>query len=185
MKYASDLIDVSFEDIAGALTKLKPKITEDNKALAELGVTTKNADGTTRDATDVFYDVVEALSKIPNETERDQRAMEIFGKSADSLAGIIDDGGAAMKAYGQQAKDLGLILEQDTLDNLNSINDSIGQVKAQGGAALSQLGATIAQSLVPVIQKIVPIIEKITLAISKLTPEQAELILTIDRKSVV
>lgn len=179
MKYASDLVDVSFEDITGALTKLKPKITENNSALAELGVTTKNADGTTRDATEVFYDVLEALSQIPNETERDQRAMEIFGKSADSLAGIIDDGGAAMKAYGQQAKDMGLILEQDTLDNLNKINDSIDQVKAQGGAALAQLGAMIAQSLVPVIEKIIPIIEKIATAISKLTPEQAELILTI------
>ena len=179
MKYASDLVDVSFEDIAGALTKLKPKITEDNKALAELGVTTKNADGTTRDATEVFYDVLEALSQITNETERDQRAMEIFGRSANSLAGIIDDGGAAMKAYGQQAKDMGLILEQDTLDNLNQINDSIDQVKAQGGAALAQLGATLAQTLVPLIEKIVPIIEKISQAIAKLTPEQAELILTI------
>lgn len=179
MKYASDLVDVSFEDITGALKKLKPKITEDNKALAELGVTTKNADGTTRDATAVFYDVVDALSRIPNETERDQRAMEIFGKSADSLAGIIDDGGAAMKAYGQQAKDLGLILEQDTLDNLNQINDAIDTAKAQGGAALAQLGATVAQVLLPVVEKLVPLIQDITLKIANISPETAELILKI------
>ena len=179
MKYAADLVDVSFEDIEGALKKLKPKITEDNKALAELGVTTKNADGSTRDATDVFYDAIEALSKIPNETERDQMAMELFGKSADSLAGIIDDGGAAMKAYGEQAKEMGLIMSQDTLDSLNTVNDAIDTLKAQGGGALAQLGATVATVLGPSLEKVIGLVSKVTEAIAKLTPEQAETILKV------
>ena len=179
MRYAADLVDVSFEDIEGALKKLKPKITENNKALAELGVSTKNADGSTRDATAVFYDAIEALSKIPNETERDQKAMELFGKSADSLAGIIDDGGAALKAYGEQAEQMGLIMGQDTVDNLNKVNDTIDTLKAQGGAALAQLGATVATVLGPSLEKIVGIVSKVTEAIAKLTPAQAETILKI------
>lgn len=179
MRYAADLVDVSFEDIEGALKKLKPKITEDNKALAELGVSTKNADGSTRDATAVFYDAIEALSKIPNETERDQKAMELFGKSADSLAGIIDDGGASLKAYGEQAKEMGLIMSQDTLDSLNTVNDTIDSLKAQAGGALAQLGATIATVLGPSIEKVPGLVSKVTEAIAKLTPEQAETILKV------
>ena len=179
MRYAADLVDVSFESIEGALKKLKPKITEDNKALAELGVTTKNADGTTRDATEVFYDTLEALSKVSNETERDQKAMEIFGKSADELAGIIDDGGAALKAYGQEAKDLGLIMDQDTVDSLNTVNDAIDKLKAQGGGALAKLGATVATALAPSLDKVVGLANRITDAISKLTPKQTETILKV------
>lgn len=179
MKYAADLVDVSFEDIEGALKKLKPKITENNKALADLGVSTKNADGSTRNATDVFYDAIEALSKIPNETERDQKAMELFGKSADSLAGIIDDGGAAMKAYGEEAERMGLIMGQDTVDNLNKVNDTIDKLKAQGGGALAKLGATIATVLGPSIEKVLSLVSKVTEAIEKLTPEQAETILKV------
>lgn len=179
MKYAADLVDVSFEDIEGALKKLKPKITENNKALADLGVSTKNADGSTRNATDVFYDAIEALSKIPNETERDQKAMELFGKSADSLAGIIDDGGAAMKAYGEEAERMGLIMGQDTVDNLNKVNDTIDKLKAQGGGALAKLGATIATVLGPSIEKVLGLVSKATDAIAKLTPEQAETILKV------
>ena len=76
MKYASDLIDVSLEDMTGAMKKLKPKISEDNKALAGLGVATVDANGNLRDAEDVFFDVVEALSKVENETERDQLAIQ-------------------------------------------------------------------------------------------------------------
>ena len=179
MKYAADLVDVSFEDIEGALKKLKPKITENNKALADLGVSTKNADGSTRNATDVFYDAIEALSKIPNETERDQKAMELFGKSADSLAGIIDDGGAAMKAYGEEAERMGLIMGQDTVDNINKVNDTIDKLKAQGGGALAKLGATIATVLGPSIEKVLGLVSKATDAIAKLTPEQAETVLKV------
>lgn len=179
MQYAADLVDVSFEDIEGALKKLKPKITENNKALADLGVSTKNADGSTRDATAVFYDAIEALSKIPNETERDQKAMELFGKSADSLAGIIDDGGAALKAYGQEAEDLGIIMGEDTVESLNKVNDTLSKLKGQAGGALGKLGATVAEVLAPSLEKILGIVGKVTDAIAKLTPEQAETILKI------
>lgn len=179
MKYASDLVDVSLDSMTGALKKLKPKITEDNKTLAELGVTTKNTDGTTRDAIDVFYDAIDALSKVDNETERDQLAMALFGKSADELAGIIDDGGEALRKYGKEAEDLGLIMSGETVDDLNAVNDTIDRLKKQGGGALAKLGATFVQVLEPALGKVVTIIGKVTDALKKLTPEQAAVILKI------
>ena len=179
MQYAADRIDVSFSDIEGALKKLKPQITEDSAKLKELGVSTINTDGSLRSATEVFYDVITALSGIENETERDQKAMEIFGKGADALSGIIDDGGAALREYGQEAEDLGLILSQDTLDSLNSINDAVDKAKAEGGAALASLGATVAQALLPVIEKLPPIIDKISSYIAGLSPKTVEMILKI------
>lgn len=179
MQYAADRIDVSFDDIAGALKKLKPKITENNAALNDLGIATTNADGSLRSATDVFYDAVVAISQIENETERDQVAMELFGKSADNLSGILDDGGAALREYGKEAKKMGLILDQDTLDSLNSINDAIDKAKAEGGAALASLGAAVAHALLPVIEKLPPILDKIATYIASLTPETVEIALKI------
>lgn len=179
LQYASDFVDVSFESMTGALRKLKPKITEDNTALQALNVSTKNADGSTRSATDVFYDAVTALSKVENETERDQLAMELFGKGADELAGIIDDGGAALQQYTQEAKDLGVVMDGETLDSLNTINDVIDKLKKEGGAALTKLGATFAKAFAPALTKVKGVIEKVTNAIEKLTPAQAETILKI------
>lgn len=179
MQYAADRIDVSFEDIAGALKKLKPKISENNATLKELGIEIRNTDGSMRSATDVFYDAVVAIGNITNETERDQKAMELFGKGADSLSGILDDGGAALRGYGKEAEQLGLIMSQETLDSLNEVNDAIDKAKAEGGAALAQLGAAVAQVLVPAVKKLAPIIDNIAKKIAKLTPEQAELILKV------
>lgn len=179
MQYAADLVDVSVDDITGALKKLKPKITEDNKALAELGVSTTNADGSLRDANDVFYDTIEALSKIDNETERDQKAMDIFGKSADSLAGIIDDGGKALKEYGNEAEELGLIMSGDTVDALNEMSDTIDKAKATIGGSLAQFGATAAKVLAPALEKVAGIIGTVTEKLRNLTPEQTETIMKI------
>lgn len=179
MKYASDLVDVSVEDITGAVTKMKKGMASAPDAFESLGVSVTNADGSMRDAEDVFNDTLKALSEIENGTERDQAAYEIFGKSADQLAGIIDDGGAALKEYGDQAEELGLIMSGDTLDALNEVNDKVEQSKAQISAAAGELGATIMEGLLPLVDPIVAGIQKVTEFIQNLTPEQTNLILAI------
>lgn len=179
MQYASDLIDVSFEDISGALRKMKPKMDESNETFQKLGVSVTNADGSLRDVSSVFYDSIEALSQIENETERDQVAMELFGKSADQLAGIIDDGGAALKDYGRQAEDLGVIMSQDTLDALNETNDTIDQLKANLGGTLAQIGADVASVLAPALEKAAVFIGQVTAKLRALTPAQTETIMKV------
>ena len=183
MQYASDRVDVSLEDITGSMKKMKNNMDSTSSstvaAWEKIGVSTRNADGSMRDATEVFYEALEGLSKIENETERDQVAMDLFGRSADNLAGIIDDGGAALKAYGDEAEEMGLILSQDTLDRLNETNDTIDQMKATMGASLLELGATVAEVLAPVVEQVAGFISGIAEAIRSITPEQMQLIMTI------
>lgn len=179
MQYASELVDVSVEDITGALKKMKPKMTDSNKTFEKLGVAVKDSNGELRSAEDVFYDSIAALSKIQNETERDQVAMELFGKSADQLAGVIDDGGAALKAYGDEAENLGLVLDEDTINSLNETNDTIDKLKGNLSATLGQLGATVAEALGPALEKFAGWIGTITEKLREMNPETMETILKI------
>lgn len=174
--YAADLVDVSTETITGAMKKMKKNLDSNSKAFEALGIKTKDSTGNFRDTTEIFYDTIEALSKIDNETERDIAAMDIFGKSADELAGVIDDGGAALKAYGEEAEQLGLIIGGDTLNKLNEANDTIDQMKATMGASLAQAGATIATTFAPALEKVVEVIGQVAEKIRQLTPEQVEMI---------
>ena len=178
-QYASDLVDVSMSDITGAASKLKKAIGSDSKELAALGVETKNADGSMRDISDVFYDTLAALGNINNETERDSKAMEIFGRSADSLAGIVDDGGKSLKELGQEAEDMGLIMSQDTVDSLNQVNDKIDRLKAQSKLRLAETGAKAMEVLAPVLEKVLGLIDGLLTKIGELTPEQLQTIMTI------
>lgn len=158
MEYAADMIDVSVDDIVGAGKKLKKNMVSTSKdtiaAFETLGVKVTDSNGKLRDSTTVFYEVVSALSRVKNETERDTLAMQIFGKSADSLAGIVDDGGAALKAYGDEAERVGAVVGQNTLDSANKFNDAVDRLKATGSGLFAQIGGEIATSLAPKLEEV-------------------------------
>lgn len=147
-QYASDLIDVSIDDIVKSAGKMKKNMISTSKttiaAWDQLGVKVEDGNGQLRDSTTVFYETLTALSKVQNETERDTLAMTIFGKSADSLAGIVDDGGAALQDLADKAEKAGVILSQDTLDGANALNDKVDTLKATVKGFAGKVGSELA-----------------------------------------
>ena len=161
MNYAQDLIDVSTQDMLGSMAKLTKQMGSGSDVFDQLGVSITDANGNMRDSTDVWYDTLEALSQVTNETERDIYAQELFGKSASSLAGIIDDGGAALKEMGKQAEDAGLILSQDALDSANQFNDALDTLKGTATQSFMEAGAALAEELIPALEGICKIVENV------------------------
>lgn len=147
--YASELVDVSMETMTGSLTKLTRNMQTAAgdgtgaaaKAFEELGISVTDSVGQLRDRQDVFYEVIDALGKVGNETERDALAMNIFGKSAEQLNPLIKGGAETLKALGDEAERAGLILDQNTLDKLHGFSDEIDLLKAKGGQIAKIVGA--------------------------------------------
>lgn len=176
MSYASDLIDVDLGTITGAIKKMKKGLDKNAETYEKMGVAIKDANGEYRNTEDIFNDVVAALGKIDNETERDIVAMDLFGSSADSLAGILDDGGAALKALGDEAANKGLIISQEDLDKANEFNDSIDKLKAQLSGSFGQAAVKVAEALTPVLEKVAEVITTIADKLSTLSPETLQII---------
>lgn len=183
MSYAADLVDVSVETISGSMSKLKKNMASESEATVSafesIGVATRDANGELRNSEDVFYDVLQGLSQISNETERDVIAMRLFGKSADQLATIIDDGGASLKALGEEAEQLGIIMDQQTLDSLNAVNDSIDRLKAKATGEIAQAGAKAMETLAPVFDTIIEKISSLLDWIGNLDESQMKTIITV------
>lgn len=179
MQYAADLIDVSFDTMTGSIKKLTSKMSSGAEVFDTLGINIYDANGNMRDATDVWYEAIDALSKVENETERDALSMEIFGKSAMDMAGIVDDGGAALREFGAEAEDAGLILEQDALDAANDFNDAIDKLKATAAQSFLKAGATLAKVLLPALEKVGAAVTKVASWFANLTTTQQKTILTV------
>ena len=161
MQYASDRIDVSMDTMAGSVTKLTKNMASGADVFDQLGVSITDQDGKMRNATDVWYDAVAALGKIENETERDQVSMELFGKSAMEMAGVVDDGGEALKSLGEEAEATGNILSQDAVEDAVAFNDQIDKLKATASQAFLSAGAALADTLVPALETLVTVISNV------------------------
>lgn len=154
LNYMADLTDVSFDRIKDSLKETTNKMQEAAtgagdayEAYKQLGVEITNADGSLRSATDVFYDTIDALGEIKNQTERDALAMDIMSESAQELNPLIDLGSEKMQAYAQEAHDMGYVLDNDALKALQGVDDAYSRLQKTQEGVKNQLSAEFAPYL--------------------------------------
>lgn len=179
MGYASDLIDVDVSTITGAVTKMKKQLDSGADKFEAIGVSIKEANGDYRDTEAIFNDVIKALGQIEDETERDIVAMDFFGKSADELAGLIDDGGEALRRLGAEAEKNGAIISQEDLDKANELQDKLDELKARLTGSLGQTAVKIGETLAPVLEKVADVIANIAQHLAELSPNALNVIMII------
>ena len=179
MQYASDFIDVSMDTMTGSIMKLTKQMASGNAAFDTLGVSITDANGEMRNATDVWYESVAALSQVENGTLRDQLSMELFGKSAMEMAGIVDDGGEALKALGEEAENAGIILSEDGVSAAVAFNDQVDRLKNTASQAFFSAGSALAESLIPAMEELVNVVVSVLSWFANLDGTAQKLILTI------
>lgn len=153
-KYAAELVDVSLETLTGSMAKQIKSMSEARdgsaryaEAYEKLGISVTDSNGQLRDGETVYWEVIDALGKVANETERDAIAMQIFGKSAQELNPLIAQGSAGMAALTEEAKRMGAVMSEDAIKKLGAFDDSVQRLKAGAGAAKNALGMVLLPQL--------------------------------------
>lgn len=131
-QYACDLIGVSFDTVASSQAKMIQSMADvqsgSETAVAtwnQLGIEVMNADGSLRDAQEVFLEVIDVLGQIENVTQRDAVSMEIFGRSAQDLNPLIVQGTDAFQALCDEASKVGAVLTDVQLEALAGVDDAL------------------------------------------------------------
>ena len=137
-QYACDMIGVSFDTVASSQAKMIQSMADvqsgSETAAAtwnQLGIEVMNADGSLRDAQEVFLEVIDVLGQIENATQRDAVSMEIFGRSAQDLNPLIVQGTDAFQAFYDEASDVKDILTDVQLETLAGLDDEMHRVEAR------------------------------------------------------
>ena len=156
LSYMSGLVDVDVNTVAKSMQKLTKNMSSAAKgsgsaydAFQQLGVSITDVNGNLRDNEDVFYDALEALGKIENETERDAIAMNLFGKSATDLNPMIEAGSEKLKEFAQEAHDMGYVLDEDALEALSRVQDEFDRFDRQ----MTSVKNKIASGLAPAVER--------------------------------
>lgn len=148
--YASELLDVSTETVTGSLSRMIRQVGTAadatdyaSTAFGQLGIDIRDANGDLRDSEQIYWDTIEALGAIANETERDAAAMEIFGRSAMELNPLIEAGAETFNELAAEAEAAGYILSDDQLADFGAFDDQIKRLQVGADAAQHALGMVL------------------------------------------
>lgn len=150
MNYASELLDVSTDTMTGAMTKLVRNMSSASEgsesmseAFSSLGISVTDSAGELRDSEDVFWEAIDALGNIQNETERDAAAMKLFGKSARELNPLIEAGSGAFEELAQEAHEVGYVMSDDMVESFGELDDNMVRLDNGAQAAKQALGTVL------------------------------------------
>lgn len=164
--YAADMIGVSSDRIRDSLKETTNKMQEarngsDETALAyqNLGISITDADGNLRSATDVFYETIDALGSIQNQTERDALAMDLLSESAQELNPLIEIGSAGLQKFADEAHEMGTVLDDDAITALNNVDDAYTRLQKTQEGVQNQMAAEFSPYLTEFYGKVTKLVK--------------------------
>jgi hypothetical protein len=164
MQYASKFLDVDVDTMTNSITKLTRNMndarggsSELDEAFRKLHVRYKDGSDQLLNANDVFYNTIDALGNVKNETERDALAMTLLGKSAKELNPLIEAGSQRLKELGIEAENMGTVMDEKSLDKLGKMKDAMDKLENVGGSLKNKLGL----ELIPILTGLFEVIGKI------------------------
>lgn len=92
--------------------------------------------------------IAQAISELPNEAQRADAAFQLFGRGGQQLVGVLSSGADGIKAFQDEAANLGLGFEASELAKVEAANDAINRVKRSFG----NVWATITVQVAPAIE---------------------------------
>ena len=137
LSYAMERSGSSIEDIGKGMVNINKNLADvengvkgAGKSFDELGVSLKNADGSMKSSEQVLFDSIDALADMENETQRNALAQQIFGKSYQELAPMLNSGSDDLHELMQEAKDYGMVMSDEAVSASAQFQDSL--TKMQG-----------------------------------------------------
>lgn len=137
-EYAAKQSGNTLDQVVTASLQLSKRIEEGDKAVGEaitgLGLSLSSLQAMRPE--DQFNAVADALAQTSNQGERASAAMALFGRAgADLLPTLTSD----MKALGDEAERLGVIVDEQTLQAMDELGDAWQKMKDAGRGLLAEV----------------------------------------------
>ena len=147
-----DGIDQSLVKLTASMDKARDGAEKQAEAFQTLGVSVTGTDGQLRDNWETFKDVIDALGKIENATERDALANDLFGKSYSELKPLIDAGSESLQDLMDKAEQSGYVLDESQIKKLGEVDDAYQEYQEQIEATKKKLAVEFAPTAIEVMQ---------------------------------
>ena len=148
LKFAAEQSGVGFEALQTGLKKLNQNMAEvgtgtdaASKALRNLGVAAS-------DNTDqALGKIADRFAAMPDGVQKTSAAMDIFGKAGADLIPLLNEGSAGIEKMKDRAKELGVVLSDETVAQITLFNDSLAEIQTAAKGITMQITAGLAPAM--------------------------------------
>lgn len=147
--YAARFVDVEVDTMTSGMAKIvkainEAKISGDNfiETTGGLRIGLEDSNGQLKSSEELFYNAVDAIGTLANETDREAASQDLFGKSYQDLMPLIKAGTGALEEYAEQAKNTGVILDEGLVVALGKLDDKMEATEAQTESFMKKIAAS-------------------------------------------
>lgn len=170
--YASRIIDVDTSTITGSMRRMIMAMDDaaggSKSAQAKfdaLGLTIRDQAGNLKDSETLFYEAVDALGQVENQTKRDALAMDLFGKSAQDLNPLILAGTDAWRELGDEAEANGNVFSEAMMAKMGTFDDAQEKLSAGMESLKTGIGMATMDAFLPLVEAGTEAMAEVNLAI--------------------
>ncbi len=147
--YAAKLNGSSVEGMSDGIRKLSINMAaaasgseEAAQTFRKLGVQI-TANGKLREADEVFGDLAEKFKAMPDGARKVATAVDLFGKSGAALIPTLQAGRDGLAELRQEARELGIVLDKDTIAAGDDLGDTWDKLKAAADGLRYSIGGPL------------------------------------------
>lgn len=159
LNWAAKLSDVGLEQLATGLQRLSRNMLDVSNgakgpaktAFDALGISVTDANGKLRASDEVFADIADRFSRMPDGAEKTALAMQLLGKSGAEMIPLLNAGRDGLAEMADESDRLGNTISTSTGKAAEAFNDSITRLQA----GLQGMVNKIAQAALPTLNNLI------------------------------
>lgn len=134
-------VSTSVEQLTTSMSMLYMRAKQDGDAFKQLGVSVKDNEGNFKSMDELFWETAEALNSLEDDGAKSAYMLDLFGRSAMNVGEVLRKSSGEITAMRQEAHELGVVMDESTINFASDMNDTFAVLKLQGQSALASLVA--------------------------------------------
>lgn len=150
LQFAAGLSGVATNELTSSLSKFNKTIDQaargsvlQAEAFADIGVAVRDSNGDLKSADQLLLEVSDKFAGYENGAAKAALAQELFGKSGAKLIPLLNSGSDGITKLTDQARKLGLVIDQETATAAENFNDSLSVLGSVSDGIANQVSADL------------------------------------------
>lgn len=108
-----------------------------------IGIEVEDATGKLKSFEQIIPEIADKFKQLEDGTTKAALAQELFGKNGLALTEFLNQGGEGIKELTDRARELGIVIDQETADKADQFKDTLGELKAAGEGLATQVASEL------------------------------------------